>query len=79
MADAGTAARIESVLRQAGLPVRRPRELAVDSVVDATRMDKKARGGRVEYALPARIGAMAGEASGWALPVDDQLVHEVLA
>lgn len=79
VADAGTAARIESVLRQAGLPVRRPRELAVDTVVDATRMDKKARGGRVEYALPARIGAMAGEASGWALPVDDQLVHEVLA
>jgi hypothetical protein len=50
----------------------------VDRVVDATRSDKKARGGRVEYALPARIGAMAGEESGWALPVDDQLVHEVL-
>jgi 3-dehydroquinate synthase len=51
----------------------------VDSVVDATRLDKKARAGRVEYALPSRIGAMAGEESGWALPVDDQLVHEVLA
>jgi 3-dehydroquinate synthase len=79
VAESGTAQRIESVLRRAGLPVARPRELAVDSVVDATRLDKKARGGRVEYALPARIGAMAGEASGWALPVDDQLVHEVLA
>jgi hypothetical protein len=33
----------------------------------------------VEYAMPSRIGAMAGEESGWALPVDDQLVHEVLA
>jgi 3-dehydroquinate synthetase len=51
----------------------------VDAIVDATRLDKKARGGRVEYALPARIGAMAGAESGWALPVDDQLVHEVLA
>jgi 3-dehydroquinate synthase len=79
VAEAGTAARIEGVLRLAGLPVRRPRELPVDSVVDATRTDKKARGGRVEYALPARIGAMAGEEAGWALPVDDQLVHEVLA
>ena len=55
------------------------RELPVDRVVDATRADKKVRGGRVEYALPARIGAMAGAESGWALPVDDQLVHEVLA
>ena len=79
VADPGTADRIESVLRRAGLPVSRPRELSVDHIVDATRADKKARGGRVEYALPARIGAMAGEESGWALPVDDQLVHEVLA
>jgi 3-dehydroquinate synthase len=79
LAEAGTAERIEGVLRRAGLPVARPRELPVDRVVDATRLDKKARGGRVEYALPARIGAMAGEESGWALPVDDQLVHEVLA
>jgi 3-dehydroquinate synthase len=78
VAESGTAERIESVLRRAGLPVARPRELPVDLVVDATRSDKKARGGRVEYALPARIGAMAGEDSGWALPVDDQLVHEVL-
>jgi 3-dehydroquinate synthase len=79
VAEAGTAQRIEAVLRRAGLPVARPRDLPVDLVVDATRLDKKARGGRVEYALPARIGAMAGENAGWALPVDDQLVHEVLA
>jgi 3-dehydroquinate synthase len=79
VAEAGTAQRIEAVLRRAGLPVARPRELPVDLVVDATRSDKKSRGGRVEYALPARIGAMAGEDAGWSLPVDDQLVHEVLA
>ena len=79
VAESGTSDRIAEVLRRAGLPVERPRALQVDSLVDATRLDKKARGGRVEYALPARIGAMAGEDSGWALPVDDQLVHEVLA
>jgi 3-dehydroquinate synthase len=79
VAEAGTAERIAGVVSRAGLPVVRPRELAVDAVVDASRLDKKARGGRVEYALPARIGAMAGEEHGWALPVDDQLVHEVLA
>ncbi|MEO6526994.1 MAG: 3-dehydroquinate synthase [Gemmatimonadaceae bacterium] len=79
VAEAGTSARIADVLRRAGLPIERPRALQVDSLVDATRLDKKARGGRVEYALPARIGAMAGADSGWALPVDDQLVHEVLA
>jgi 3-dehydroquinate synthase len=79
VAEAGTAERITEVLKRAGLPVSRPPELSVDLVVDATRLDKKARGGRVEYALPTRIGAMAGADTGWALPVDDQLVHEVLA
>jgi 3-dehydroquinate synthase len=79
VAERGTAGRIAEVVGRAGLPTERPRELPVDAVVDATRLDKKARGGRVEYALPSRIGAMAGADSGWALPVDDQLVHEVLA
>src|SRR4029079_6444272 len=79
VAQPGTAQRISEVLARAGLPVQRPAALPVDAIVDATRLDKKARGGRVEYALPARIGAMAGAESGWSLPVDDQLVHEVLA
>jgi 3-dehydroquinate synthase len=79
VAQQGTAQRISAVLARAGLPVQRPAALPVDAIVDATRLDKKARGGRVEYALPARIGAMAGAESGWSLPVDDQLVHEVLS
>ena len=47
--------------------------------VAATRGDKKARGGVVEYALPRRVGAMAGEQSGWGVRVPDASVREVLA
>jgi 3-dehydroquinate synthase len=79
VAQQGTAQQIRDVLEHAGLPVERPAALSVDAIVDATRLDKKARRGRVEYSLPARIGAMAAADSGWSLPVDDQLVHEVLA
>jgi 3-dehydroquinate synthase len=79
VAEQGTAERIAEVVARAGLPVHRPGALSVDAIVDATRLDKKARGGRVEYALPARIGAMAAAESGWSLHVEDQLVHEVLA
>jgi hypothetical protein len=32
----------------------------------------------VEYALPSRIGAMAGSSSGWAVTVADDIVLEVL-
>jgi 3-dehydroquinate synthetase len=53
--------------------------MSVDSVLEATRLDKKARGGAVAYSLPARIGAMAGAERGWAIEVGDALVREVLA
>jgi 3-dehydroquinate synthetase len=51
----------------------------IESVLEATRLDKKARGGAVAYSLPASIGAMAGAERGWAIEVGDALVREALA
>ena len=73
----GTAAAIESVCSAAGLATAPP-DVAVDALLGFTRVDKKARRGRVEYALPARIGAMAGEREGWTVAVDDDTVRAVL-
>ena len=42
------------------------------------RSDKKQRQGVLEYALPLRAGQMAGESSGWAVPVADVEALEVL-
>lgn len=75
----GLAQQVTDVLVRAGLPVSRPASLSVDAVLAATRSDKKSRAGKATYALPREIGAMAGESEGWALPVDDALVREVLA
>ncbi|MES2178420.1 MAG: 3-dehydroquinate synthase [Gemmatimonadota bacterium] len=74
----GTATELERVLRRASLPIRRPSSLAPAAVLDATRLDKKARAGSVEYALPTRIGAMAAQEAGWAMRVDDAVVLELL-
>ncbi len=79
IAERGTAEAIETALRLAGLPVSRPAALDADAVLAATRSDKKARGGAVSYALPRRVGLMAGADRGWVMPVDDALVREVLA
>jgi 3-dehydroquinate synthase len=79
LADAGTADRVVDVVARAGLPVTRPRGIDVSSIVAATKGDKKARAGAVEYSLPRCIGAMAGEESGWAVRVGDDVVREVLA
>jgi 3-dehydroquinate synthase len=78
-AECGTAARVREALERAGLPVERPGALSPERILEATRADKKARRGAVEYALPRRVGAMAAEDRGWALPVDDAAVREVLA
>jgi hypothetical protein len=47
-------------------------------VLALTRSDKKARGGAAEYALPSRIGAMAGGDRGWGVRVPDEAVVDAL-
>ena len=79
LAECGTHDQVRAALERAGLPATRPPALSADALLAATRGDKKARGGVVEYALPRRVGAMAGEAGGWGVAVPDAAVREVLA
>jgi 3-dehydroquinate synthase len=79
IAERGTSKEIAHAVGLAGLPVGPPAGMTPDSIIGATRSDKKARGGRVEYSLPRRIGEMAGSESGWAQAVDDEIVREVLS
>lgn len=77
--DADLADSIAQVVQRAGLPTRLPNVITPAAVLAATRTDKKARAGAVEYALPVRIGLMAGRDRGYAIPVPDALVLEALA
>ena len=79
VAECGTAAQIEDLLRRASLPVALPASMDAETILAASRHDKKSRGGAVEYALPTRIGAMIEAGSAWAIPVDDAVVREVLS
>lgn len=78
IAEVGTASRIRTAVESAGLPADRPTDMGPGEILAATRSDKKARGGVVEYALPARVGAMAAADRGWSIPVPDAAVMEVL-
>ena len=78
IAEAGTADRIAGALAGAGLPVAVPAEITPAAIIGTTRNDKKARAGAVRYALPTRIGAMAGERDGWSIAVDDAVVLAAL-
>jgi 3-dehydroquinate synthase len=52
----GTAARLKEMLLTLELPISLPEGMRYDDVVAATRTDKKARAGHVEYALLERFG-----------------------
>ncbi len=76
--DPGLPEMLIDVLRQVGLPTAVPAEMSGDAILEATRSDKKARDGLVEYALPAKLGMMAGADRGFAIPVPDAIVLDVI-
>jgi 3-dehydroquinate synthase len=79
VAEAGTARRVRDAVERAGLPASRPEDMNADRVLAATRSDKKARRGTAEFALPRRVGAMAGEETNWAVRIDEDAVLAVLS
>jgi 3-dehydroquinate synthase len=79
LARAGTAAAITGALASAGLPTSLPAVLDGGAVMEAMRADKKGRSGKMQLALPLRIGTMAGADSGWTVSVSDDQLREVLA
>jgi 3-dehydroquinate synthase len=78
LAQTGTAATVSSALQAAGLPTALPSGSDGEAVIEAMRSDKKGRSGRTRFALPLRIGAMAGEDTGWTVSVSDDQLREVL-
>jgi len=79
LAETGTAATVLRTLQAAGLPTALPRDIDGDELIEAMRSDKKGRSGKMRFALPLRIGAMAGADSGWTVSVSDEQLREVLA
>jgi 3-dehydroquinate synthase len=65
---------ITDLLQAVGLPTTVPASMTTAKILDATRTDKKSRGGKVEYALPAKIGAMAGAETGYGTAIADGIV-----
>ena len=79
LAQPGTAETVTTTLQAVGLATALPPDFDRDEVVEAMRSDKKARLGKTRFALPLRIGAMAGADTGWTVSVGDDQLREVLA
>jgi 3-dehydroquinate synthase len=80
VAEPGLGDVVAAAVRRAGLPDAPPPSVADADLLAATRGDKKARGGRVEYALPIGVGRMdPGPRGRWSRAVADEAVLEALA
>jgi 3-dehydroquinate synthase len=75
---ARAAARLGDLIARLGLPTALPEGLTPARVLEVARRDKKARAGRIAYALPSRLGAMANVGGEYGIFVDDALASEVL-
>jgi 3-dehydroquinate synthase len=78
LAEPGLADAIATVCDAAGLPVRLPEGASPAEIVTATRTDKKARDGHVEYALPRALGEMGGSESAYGIRASDADVVQAL-
>ena len=76
----GTAEQLRGALGGAGLPTAIPRGVDPVRLVDAMRVDKKSRGGRLAFALLGEIGAPAGnDDRGWSTSIDEVLVQDAVS
>jgi 3-dehydroquinate synthase len=71
--------RQRSLLEAFGLPVTLPSHLNPQEIIQATTLDKKARGGKAEYVLPRKIGEMVTLNGRYGIRVDDEIVRKVLS
>ena len=78
IATASLEARITDALRQLGLPLRPHVPVRPQAILDATRADKKARAGAVEYALLTDVGTPAAADRAHGTPVPDDIVIRAL-
>ena len=77
--EPGTTTRLGATLGRLGLPTTRPAGPSPDDILDVMRGDKKSRAGTIEYAVPTRIGVMAGATLGYGVRIDDTIMKTVLS
>ena len=75
---AATVGRIARLLARLHLPTSLPSSIDPVALLRVAHRDKKARQGRIAYALPVRLGAMAHVAGSYAIPVEDGAAVQTL-
>jgi 3-dehydroquinate synthase len=78
IAEKGTAQAVSELLTKCGLPRLVPSGMDADELVELMGSDKKNRAGKIEFALPVKIGKMFEADGRWSVPLEAALIREVL-
>jgi 3-dehydroquinate synthase len=79
LAERALAPTIRLALERLGRPTLLDASWSDDALLEAMAHDKKVRSDTLRFALPTRIGAMAGADSRWTVPVSRDLMRIVLS
>jgi 3-dehydroquinate synthase len=70
--------RLVALLKRTGLPTEFPDHFEVSLIIDKMKLDKKSRGGRIEMALPTKLGEMADIDGSYGIKVDERSISQIL-
>jgi 3-dehydroquinate synthase len=71
--------RLALLLTRAGLPTEISDSLDINRLMDRMKLDKKARGGKIEMALPGKLGEMAAVDGSYGIKVEEGLISSILS
>lgn len=78
IANKGLANQVEGLLEELGLPTHLPRSIDPEQVLARLIRDKKVREGRPRFALLERPGKPHLGAEGWAVPLPEKMIRQIL-
>lgn len=79
LAERALAPTIRLALEQFSRPTTLDPAWDDESLIDAMRHDKKTRAESIRFALPVKVGKMAGADSNWTVPVSTETIRTVLS
>jgi len=70
--------RLVSLFNKTGLPTKPPHSLDLSRMINAMKLDKKARQRRIEMVLPRKIGAMVEVDGSYGIKIEEGLIRSIL-
>lgn len=71
--------RLKALFQSTGLPTETPEEIDLTATIELMKLDKKARKGKIEMALPTGIGTMATHEGQYGIHVEEESIKDLFA